>query len=34
MGVEYFRIAAGELAPPFDDEGRETDLFNGVHSSE
>jgi N-acetyl-1-D-myo-inositol-2-amino-2-deoxy-alpha-D-glucopyranoside deacetylase len=34
MGVEYFRIAAGELAPPFDDQGRETDLFNGIHSSE
>ena len=30
MGVEYFRIAAGELAPPFDDNGRETDLFNGI----
>lgn len=30
MGVEYFRIAAGELAGPFDDQGRETDLFNGL----
>ncbi len=30
MGVEYFRIAAGELAPPFDENGRETDLFNGI----
>lgn len=30
MGTEYFRIAAGELAPPFDANGRETDLFNGI----
>lgn len=30
MGVEYFRIAAGDLAGPYDDQGRETDLFNGV----
>ena len=30
MGIEYFRIAAGEVAPPFDDDGRETDLFNGI----
>ena len=30
MGTEYFRIAAGDLAPPFDERGRETDLFNGV----
>jgi N-acetyl-1-D-myo-inositol-2-amino-2-deoxy-alpha-D-glucopyranoside deacetylase len=30
MGVEHFRIAAGDLAPPFDEQGRETDLFNGV----
>jgi N-acetyl-1-D-myo-inositol-2-amino-2-deoxy-alpha-D-glucopyranoside deacetylase len=32
MGVEYFRIAAGDLAGPFDDQGRETDLFNGVNA--
>lgn len=31
MGVEYFRIAAGDLSEPFDEKGRETDLFNGVH---
>ena len=34
MGVEHFRIAAGELAPPFDEQGRERDLFNGVTRSE
>lgn len=31
MGTEYFRIAAGDLHPPFDEAGRETDLFNGIH---
>jgi N-acetyl-1-D-myo-inositol-2-amino-2-deoxy-alpha-D-glucopyranoside deacetylase len=30
MGVEHFRIAAGAVAGPFDEQGRETDLFNGV----
>jgi N-acetyl-1-D-myo-inositol-2-amino-2-deoxy-alpha-D-glucopyranoside deacetylase len=30
MGVEHFRIATGTPAPPFDDQGRETDLFNGI----
>ncbi len=30
MGVEHFRIAAGAVAGPFDEHGRETDLFNGV----
>lgn len=30
MGVEHFRIAQGEVAAPFDEQGRETDLFNGV----
>jgi N-acetyl-1-D-myo-inositol-2-amino-2-deoxy-alpha-D-glucopyranoside deacetylase len=30
MGVEYFRIAQGDLSEPFDEQGRETDLFNGV----
>ena len=34
MGVEHFRIAAGELAGPFDEDGRERDLFNGVTRSE
>ena len=29
-GVEYFRLVRGSLAPPFDDSGRETDLFAGV----
>jgi N-acetyl-1-D-myo-inositol-2-amino-2-deoxy-alpha-D-glucopyranoside deacetylase len=30
MGVEYFRIAAGQTAAPYDERGRETDLFNGI----
>lgn len=30
MGVEYYRIAKGEVAKPFDENGHETDLFNGV----
>lgn len=30
MGVEYFRLAKGEPGEPFDEEGRETDLFSGV----
>lgn len=30
MGVEHFRIAQGDLAPPFGPDGRETDLFNGI----
>ncbi|HRY11000.1 MAG: N-acetyl-1-D-myo-inositol-2-amino-2-deoxy-alpha-D-glucopyranoside deacetylase [Actinobacteria bacterium] len=34
MGVEHFRIAAGQLAGPFDEQGRECDLFNGVTRSE
>ena len=33
-GVEHLRIAAGELAGPFDEDGRERDLFNGVTRSE
>ena len=32
MGQEYYRIAKGKLAPPFDENGHETDLFNGVTS--
>lgn len=30
FGTEYFRLALGSLSGPFDDEGRETDLFAGV----
>jgi N-acetyl-1-D-myo-inositol-2-amino-2-deoxy-alpha-D-glucopyranoside deacetylase len=30
FGVEYFRIAKGQVAGPVDPEGRETDLFAGV----
>lgn len=30
MGVEFFRLASGDVAAPFDEQGRETDLFNGV----
>lgn len=30
MGVEHFRIAAGDPAAPFDERSRETDLFNGI----
>jgi len=30
MGVEHFRIAQGDPAAPFDESGRETDLFNGI----
>lgn len=29
-GLEYFRIAKGQVAGPFDSEGRETDLFAGL----
>lgn len=32
MGTEYYRLVAGELAGPFDDQGREIDLFNGIES--
>ena len=32
MGTEYYRLVAGKLARPFDDQGRETDLFNGIES--
>lgn len=31
LGVEYFRLAKGTPAGPVDDQGRETDLFAGVH---
>ena len=30
MGMEFFRLVRGDLAGPFDDLGRETDLFAGV----
>lgn len=30
MGVEYYRLAQGIAAAPFDADGRETDLFAGV----
>ena len=30
MGTEYYRLVAGIAAGPFDDMGRETDLFNGL----
>lgn len=33
MGTEYYRLVAGALAGPFDELGRETDLFNGIASS-
>lgn len=32
MGAEYFRIAQGEVASPFDAQGRELDLFAGVQN--
>ncbi len=30
LAVEHFRLASGLAAPPFDSQGFETDLFNGV----
>ena len=30
MGTEYYRLVTGIAAGPFDDMGRETDLFNGL----
>lgn len=30
FGIEYFRLVSGLTAAPFDDEGRETDLFAGI----
>ena len=30
IGLEYYRLAHGTPAPPFDAEGRETDLFAGT----
>lgn len=29
-GFEFYRIAKGEMAPPFTEQGWETDLFNGL----
>ncbi|MGA0003181.1 MAG: N-acetyl-1-D-myo-inositol-2-amino-2-deoxy-alpha-D-glucopyranoside deacetylase [Candidatus Nanopelagicales bacterium] len=34
MGTEYFRLVAGVPAGPFDELGRETDLFNGIASNQ
>lgn len=31
MGVEYYRIAKGNVSEPFNEQGHETDLFNGIH---
>lgn len=33
MATEYYRLVAGDLAGPFDEMGKETDLFNGIASS-
>ena len=33
LGTEYYRLVAGKLAAPFDELGREIDLFNGVDSA-
>jgi N-acetyl-1-D-myo-inositol-2-amino-2-deoxy-alpha-D-glucopyranoside deacetylase len=30
-GYEYYRIVAGESAQPYDEDGRENDLFNGLN---
>ena len=30
MGTEYYRLVAGIPAGPFDELGRETDLFSGI----
>jgi N-acetyl-1-D-myo-inositol-2-amino-2-deoxy-alpha-D-glucopyranoside deacetylase len=30
MGDEYYTLVKGEKAAPFDEDGRETDLFNGL----
>jgi N-acetyl-1-D-myo-inositol-2-amino-2-deoxy-alpha-D-glucopyranoside deacetylase len=34
MGTEYYRLVAGVPAGPFDELGRETDLFNGIASNQ
>lgn len=31
MGVEYYRIAKGDVSEPFNEQGHETDLFNGIN---
>ncbi len=31
MGVEYYRIAKGKISEPFNEQGHEIDLFNGVN---
>ena len=33
MAVEYFRLAQGTPAGPFDEQGRETDLFAGINDA-
>jgi len=30
FGYEYYRLVQGQSAGPYDSDGRETDLFNGV----
>jgi N-acetyl-1-D-myo-inositol-2-amino-2-deoxy-alpha-D-glucopyranoside deacetylase len=30
MAMEWFRLVCGDIAGPFDDDGRETDLFAGI----
>ena len=34
MGTEYYRLVAGVPAGPFDELGRETDLFSGIASDQ
>jgi hypothetical protein len=34
MGTEYYRLVAGKAGGPFDELGRETDLFNGIASDQ
>lgn len=31
MGTEYYRIAQGSVSPPFNQDGLEIDLFNGIN---
>jgi N-acetyl-1-D-myo-inositol-2-amino-2-deoxy-alpha-D-glucopyranoside deacetylase len=30
FGYEYYRLVQGQAAGPYDSDGRETDLFNGL----
>ena len=34
MGDEYYTLVKGQKAAPFDEDGRETDLFNGISFSD